>query len=64
MDRGAWWATVYRVAQSQTRLKQLSTYARGTYQLFCRCPNIKDLFIFNQKKKTVCEEYGFLVINQ
>ena len=21
MDRGAWWATVYRVTQSQTRLK-------------------------------------------
>ena len=25
MDRGAWQATVHRVAQSQTRLKQLST---------------------------------------
>ena len=24
-DRGAWWATVYGVAQSQTRLKQLSS---------------------------------------
>ena len=24
MDRGAWWAAVYRVAQSQTRLKRLS----------------------------------------
>ena len=23
MDRGAWWATVRRVAKSQTRLKQL-----------------------------------------
>ena len=23
-DRGAWWAAVYGVAQSQTRLKQLS----------------------------------------
>ena len=28
MDRGAWWATVRRVAQSQTRLKQLSTHVR------------------------------------
>ena len=28
MDRGAWWATVPRVAESQTRLKQLSSYAR------------------------------------
>ena len=25
MDRGAWLATVYRVAKSQTQLKQLST---------------------------------------
>ena len=25
MDRGAWWATVRRVATSWTRLKQLST---------------------------------------
>ena len=24
MDRGAWWATVPRVAKSQTRLKRLS----------------------------------------
>jgi len=28
MDRGAWRATVYRVAQSHTRLKQLSTHTR------------------------------------
>ena len=26
MDRGAWWATVHRVAKSHTRLKQLSTH--------------------------------------
>ena len=26
MDRGAWWATVYGVAKSQTRLKQLSMH--------------------------------------
>ena len=25
MDGGAWWAAVYGVAQSQTRLKQLSS---------------------------------------
>ena len=28
MDRGAWWATVYRIAQSWTRQKQLSTHAQ------------------------------------
>ena len=27
MDRGAWWATVHRVAKSQTRLKRLSVHA-------------------------------------
>ena len=25
MDRGAWWATIHRVAKSHTRLKQFST---------------------------------------
>ena len=33
MDRGAWWATVHRVAKSRTRLKQLSTQP-------CREPTI------------------------
>ena len=28
MDRGAWWATVHRVAKNQTQLKRLSTHAR------------------------------------
>ena len=27
MDRGAWWATVYRVTKSQTHLKGLTTHA-------------------------------------
>ena len=26
MDRGAWWATVHGITESQTRLKQLSTH--------------------------------------
>ena len=34
MDRGAWWATVHRVAKSQTRLKQLSMYAYLIIRLF------------------------------
>ena len=28
-DRGAWWASVYGVAQSQTRLKRLSSSSKG-----------------------------------
>ena len=31
MDRGAWWATVHRVAKSQMLLKLLSTYALSTH---------------------------------
>ena len=27
VDRGAWWAAVHRVAQSQTRLKRLNMHA-------------------------------------
>ena len=30
MDRGAWQTTIHRVAQSQTRLKRLSTRTRRT----------------------------------
>ena len=30
MDRGAWWATVHRVAKSQTRLKRLSMHSCKT----------------------------------
>ena len=29
MDRGAWWAAVHEVVQSQTRLKRLHTHAGG-----------------------------------
>ena len=32
MDRGAWWAMVYRVSKSQTLLKQLSTHAHVLLQ--------------------------------
>ena len=35
MDSGAWWATVHRVAQSRTRLKQLSTHSTKTVTLTC-----------------------------
>ena len=30
-DRGAWWAAIYGVAQSQTRLEQLSTHVLKDY---------------------------------
>ena len=34
MDRGAWWAIVYRGGKSRTRLKQLSTHARSSKVLW------------------------------
>ena len=33
MDRGAWWATVHRVAKSQTQLKRLNTQAYSNADL-------------------------------
>ena len=38
MDRGAWWAMVHGVTQSQTRLKRLST-ALASSKLFIVYPN-------------------------
>ena len=35
-DRGAWWAAVYGVAQSQTRLKQLSSSSSSQTGSFMR----------------------------
>ena len=32
-DRGAWWAAVYGVAQSRTRLKQLSSSRRSCFAI-------------------------------
>ena len=34
MDRGAWWATVPRVAKSQTRLNGLSKHISSNASLF------------------------------
>ena len=31
IDRGAWWATVHRIAKNQTQLKQLSMHAHHHY---------------------------------
>ena len=35
-DGGAWWATVYGVTQSWTRLKQLSSSSKNCKQMFAR----------------------------
>ena len=35
-DRGAWWAAIYGVAQSQTRLKQLSSSSSSREGIKCQ----------------------------
>ena len=44
MDRGAWRATVHRVAKSQTQLKQLSTHAPLLYSQFFTFRKMRDFF--------------------
>ena len=39
-DRGAWKATIHRVAQSQTQRKQLSTHA----YTYISCPSLHEMF--------------------
>ena len=41
-DGGAWWAAVYGVAQSRTRLKRLSSSSRGTKGLSEASPAQED----------------------
>ena len=49
MDRGAWRATVYRVAQSHTRLKQLSTHTRHRLRVKCH----KTALLFSCKQRVL-----------
>ena len=39
MNRGAWWATVHGVAESWTRLKQLSSSSKGASQVVLMVKN-------------------------
>ena len=49
MGRGAWWATVCRVAKSQTRLKQHSTICKNILVKNRQCPSIRGIngFFYN-----------------
>ena len=46
MDRGAWWAAVYGIAQCQTRLKRCSSSSSSRYHLFSASWMIIMLFFF------------------
>ena len=36
MDKGTWWATVHRIAESQTQLKRLRTHAQRGMEGFTK----------------------------
>ena len=60
VDRGAWWAAIHRVAQSRTRLKQLSMHAYNTLASWCRepihCKRPWRWEIWRQKEKRAAED--------
>ena len=45
-DKGAWWPAVYGVAQSWTRLKQLSSNSSGHHWQWFWCPRKQSLSLF------------------
>ena len=60
-DGGAWWATVYGVAQSQTRLKRLSSSSSGKCQtLFFWAPKSLQLVTAAMKLKATYSLEGKL----
>ena len=46
-DRGAWWAAIYGVAQSRTRLKRLSILFSIVAARFTFPPTLKEAFLFS-----------------
>ena len=68
MDRGACWATVHRVAKSQTQLKQLSTHAQAEVPLLEALSSFRwengDIFgnIVSQRFSNIWESEHFHVV--
>ena len=60
MDRGAQRATVHRVTQSQTRLKQLSTHAHGNHIKVLKLVN-KRALDQGYKSKPLADQMGLSV---
>ena len=57
-DRGAWWAAVYGVAQSQTRLKRLSSSSRDHLQ-----SSSKGIYWILEKKILCCHNDTWFHLN-
>ena len=60
MDRGAWLATVHRIAKSQTRLKQLSTRAWTLPSLLSQ----RESFPKNEASKEKSRAKRYLITTQ
>ena len=59
-DRGAWWAAIYGVAQSQTRLKQLSC---SSVRIACG-PICSGSLLTNARHSSTFFFFSFLLIDQ
>ena len=58
MDRGAWWAAVYGVAQSRTRLKRLSNSSRASLvaQMVKSLPAMKETWVQSLRQEDPLEK--------
>ena len=54
MDRGAWWAAVYGVAQSQTRLKRLSSSSSRMFVILCLPSSFGTSFLYLRECSCTC----------
>ena len=61
MDSGAWWAAVCRAAESQTRLKQLSTHAQGMKHVSCNTFSSILVFYFSLLSFFISSLFLFLL---
>ena len=58
-DGGAWWAAVYGVAQSRTRLKQLSSSSSANSWLAGKDPDLRKVWRQKEKRETEDEMVGW-----
>ena len=62
--RGAWWATVHRIAESQTQLRQLTTHTRSCFLTFDRLISLHSSTIQFSERKTKTKKPNMLVFSQ
>ena len=60
---GAWWAAIYGVAQSRTRLEWLSSSNLYICVCVCVCVYFRELNAMINMKLIFCSEHSILLIN-